>query len=52
MKVSIINFNSGNLFSIKKSIKDIMSDSSGYDPLVHLDDAKQRGVDLTEFFNK
>lgn len=37
---------------IKKSIEDIMSDASGYDPLVHLDDAKQRGVDLTEFFNK
>lgn len=37
---------------IKKSIEDIVSDGSGYDPLVHLDSARELGVDLTQFFNR
>lgn len=37
---------------VKKSIKDIVSDSSEYDPLIHLDSAKDQGVDLTQFFNR
>ena len=37
---------------IKKSIEDIVSDASSYDPLIHLDDAKEKGVDLTQFFNR
>jgi len=37
---------------IKKSVQQILHDESGYDPLVHLDAAKLRDVDLTEFFNR
>ena len=37
---------------IKKAISDIKSDNSKYDPLVHLDEAKNLGLDLTQFFNK
>ncbi len=37
---------------IKKSIEDILTDQSSYDPLVHLDAAKEKGVDLTQFFNR
>lgn len=37
---------------IKKAIEDIAEDQSKYDPLVHLDEAKNRGIDLTQFFNK
>ena len=37
---------------IKKAVEDIASDESEYDPLVHLDEAKSLGLDLTQFFNK
>ena len=36
---------------IKKSISDIMSDSSSYNPLSHLDEARERNVELSDFFN-
>ena len=36
---------------IKQSYKDIMSDTTGYNPLVHLDSAKSQDIDLTDFFN-
>ncbi len=36
---------------IRMSYKDIMEDSSGYNPLVHLDSAKSQDIDLTDFFN-
>ena len=37
---------------IKKAATQILNDDSEYDPLVHLDEAKNKGVDLTEFFNR
>jgi len=36
---------------IEQSYKDISSDDSGYNPLVHLDSAKNQDIDLTDFFN-
>jgi dTDP-glucose 4,6-dehydratase len=36
---------------IAQSYQDIMSDESGYNPLVHLDTAKNQDIDLTDFFN-
>lgn len=37
---------------VKKAISQIILDNSSYDPLKHLDEAKNKGVDLTQFFNK
>lgn len=37
---------------IKKAIHQISEDKSSYDPLCHLDEAKNKGVDLTQFFNR
>jgi len=37
---------------IEKAVEEIMQDGSGYDPLIHLDEAKSKGVDLTQFFNR
>lgn len=37
---------------IKKAISQISEDNSNYDPLCHLDEAKNKGVDLTQFFNR
>lgn len=37
---------------IQKAVHQILHDESGYDPLVHLDEARNKGVDLTEFFNR
>lgn len=37
---------------VKKAIDEIMIDESNYDPLRHLDEAKNKGLDLTQFFNK
>jgi len=36
---------------IGQSYKDISSDASDYNPLVHLDSAKNQDIDLTDFFN-
>ena len=37
---------------IATAVEDIMSDTSGYDPLVHIDEASSKGVDLVQFFPK
>ena len=37
---------------VKKAIEQILADESSYDPLKHLDEAKNKGLDLTQFFNK
>ena len=34
---------------IRRTIREIQ-ESEGYDPLVHLDEAKEKGVDLTDFY--
>lgn len=34
---------------IRRTIREI-KESEGYDPLVHLDEAKEKGVDLTDFY--
>ena len=34
---------------IRRTIREIR-ESEGYDPLVHLDEAKEKGVDLTDFY--
>ncbi len=36
---------------IKKSVAEIMSDDTFFNPLVHLDEAKSRNVNLTDFYN-
>jgi nucleoside-diphosphate-sugar epimerase len=36
---------------IEQSYKDIWNDVTGYNPLVHLDSAKNQAIDLTNFFN-
>jgi len=36
---------------IEQSCNDILSDVTGYNPLVHLDAAKNHNIDLTDFFN-
>ena len=37
---------------IRKAALQIYNDDSDYDPLIHLDEAKNKGVDLTKFFNR
>ena len=50
-KISGWNPNINLRAGVKRSVSDIMSDSSSYNPLSHLDEAKERKVELTEFFN-
>ena len=35
---------------ISSSLRTITSDSGAYDPLIHLNDAKEKGVDLTDYY--
>ena len=37
---------------ISKAVEDIRTDFSQYDPLAHIDEARNLGVDLTQFFPK
>ena len=36
---------------IAMSVNDILEDSTGFNPLIHLDEAKNKNIELTDFFN-
>ena len=36
---------------VKKSVSEIMNDETLFNPLTHLDEAKNRKIDLTDFYN-